>query len=305
MVLSARSAVVHLVRRANGFAPFEAFMASYERFDAGLEHDLVLLFKGFGGAPDLQPYLERAAAARPARVDVGDEGFDLTAYLAAAAVLGHQRLCFLNSFSEILVPGWLQLLDGALADRSVGAAGASGSWASHLSYNVYQLGLPDPYARAFAGRAPARRAMHEISGTPQPRPAPYWLYTLVQTARHARATRRFPVPHMRTNAFLVDRARLLGLGLGTIRTKWDAYRVESGPRSLTARLQAAGAPPVVVDARGVARHPEHWDRGDVFCQARQQDLLVADNQTRTYASATPEQRAVLSAFAWGERARPA
>ena len=305
MVVSAPTAVVHLVRRANGIAPFEAFMASYERCPAELEHDLVLLLKGFGATAELDPYLERAAAARPARVEVCDVGLDLTAYLAAASVLEHERVCFLNSFSEILVPGWLRMLDAALADRTAGAAGATGSWASHLSYNLYQLGVPDPYARAFAGRRAARVAMHEISGTPQPRPAPYWLYTLVQTARHARATRRFPVAHMRTNAFLVDRARLLGLGLGSIRTKWDAYRVESGPRSITARLQAAGTPPVVVDARGVARAPEDWHRGDVFCQALQEDLLVADNQTRAYAAATPGQRAVLSAFAWGDRARPA
>ena len=302
--LRARTAVVHLVREANGLAPFEAFMASYERFDSGLQHELVLLFKGFSGSGELAPYLERAAAQRPARVEVPDEGLDLTAYVAAAAALDHERLCFVNSFSEILVPRWLGLLDAALADPSAGAAGATGSWASHLSYNLFQLGLPGAYARAFPGRSAARAAMHEISGVPQAHPVPDWLYTLRETLRHARGTGRFPAAHLRTNAFVIDRRRFLDLTRSPTRTKWDTYRLESGPRSITAQLCAAGTPPVVVDARGIARKPADWDRGDVLFQAGQEDLLVADNQTRSYEVATRSQRAVLSAFAWGDRARP-
>lgn len=304
MAPAARIAVVHLVRRANGLAPFEAFLASYRRFPADVEHDLVLLFKGFEDRSERAPYLERAADARPATVEVSDEGLDLTAYLAAAAVLGHERLCFLNSFSEILVPRWLALLDAALADGSAGAAGATGSWASHLAYNLYQLGAPGPYARAFSDRRQARVAMHEISGTPPPNAAAHWLYTLRETVRHLSALRRFPDPHLRTNAFLIDRERFLALGRVPIRGKWDAYRLESGTRSLTAQLRAAGRAPVVVDAHGVARGPRDWHAGDVLFQAAQEDVLVADNQTRSYASATLVQRRVLSTFAWGEKARP-
>lgn len=300
----ARTAVVHLVRETNGFAPFEVFIASLERCDARLEHDLVLLFKGFAGTRSLRPYLERAAALRPTRVEVDDDGFDLTAYAAAASALEHERLCFVNSFSEALVPGWLALLDAALDDPEVGAAGATGSWASHLSYGLYQLGMPGEYARALPGRRAARVAMHELAGAPLPRGGAHWLYTLLQTARTARGAGRFPVAHLRTNAFVIERTRFLDVATRT-RTKWDAYRLESGPHSISARLRDVGTPPVVVDARGAVRAPADWHRADVFFQAGQEDLLVADNRTRSYASATPAQRAVLSAFAWGQKARPA
>jgi hypothetical protein len=151
-----------------------------------------------------------------------------------------------------------------------------------------------------------RRAMRSTrsSARESAAPASYWLYTVLRTARHGRGTGRFPAPHLRTNAFLVDRARWLTLATSPARTKWDTYRLESGPRSITAQLCAAGTPPVVVDAHGVARRPEDWHRGDVLFQAGQEDLIVADNVTRTYASATPAQREVLSAFAWGDKARP-
>lgn len=300
----ARTAVVHLVWGPAGLAPFERFLASYETHEAGAEHDLVLLLNGVADEAAREQYRARAADRVAAEIVIDEPALDLAAYAAAARRLEHERVCFVNSYSEIAVPGWLGLLECGLEDPGAGAAGASGSWASHLSYNLFQLGLPTPYTRAFAGRRAARDAMHELSGTPLPGAASYWLYTLVQTARHARATSRFPAPHLRTNAFVIDRRRFLALRSAPAATKWDTYRLESGPRSITAQLRAAGTPPVVVDARGVARGPQDWHRGDVFYQAGQEDLIVADNQTRSYASATPAQREVLSAFAWGPAARP-
>jgi len=306
MPAHARTAVVHLVRKANGRAPFDAFMASYERYAAELDHDLVLLFKGFDrDAAEIAPFLERAAAAGPSRIEVPDDGFDLTAYLAAASVLEHERLCFINSFSEILVPGWLALLDAALADPAAGAAGATGSWASHLSYGVYQAGLRGgPYAIAFESRRAARLAMHALAGsTPASAPAD-WLYNVVMTARRSAGMQRFPAYHLRTNAFLIGRALLGSLRTGRAQTKWATYHLESGRRSITSQLIALGRPPIVVDRAGVARTPVDWHAGDVLWQSEQQDLLIADNQTRRYAAATAGQRAVLSAHAWGTRARP-
>ena len=295
---------MHLVWGPAELAPFETFVASYERYPAGCDHDLVLLYNGFVDDAALRPHRRRAAALAAREIVLAAPCLDLDAYVRAARSLEHDRVCFVNSYSEILAPGWLRLLTAALADGTAGAAGATGSWASHRSYNLCQLGLPGTYGRAFASRRAAREAMHEISGTPVPGAVRNWLYTLLQTARPGRATGRFPAAHLRTNAFLVDRARFIELARAPAVTKWDTYRLESGRRSITAQLAAAGTPPVVVDARGAARGPADWHLGDVFFQAGQEDLLVADNQTRSYASATPAQRTALSIFAWGDKARP-
>jgi len=305
MSLRTRTAVVHLVRHANGIAPFERFLTSYERVDAGLEHDLVLLFKGFGGARERDPYLQRAAAHAPRSVELPDDGTDLTAYVAAAAMLDHERVCFVNSFSEILAPGWLGLLDAALRDRRAGAAGATGSWGSQLSYELFQLGAPGAYARAFRSRRVAREVMYELAGAPLAGAVRSWLYTVLMAGLRSRTMGLFPAPHLRTNAFLIDRALLRSLRTGRTVTKLDAYQLESGRRSITAQLRARGLAPVVVDRTGTAREPDAWHSADVFAQSDQEDLIVADNQTRLYAAATTRQREVLSAFAWGPRARPA
>lgn len=298
---TAPTAVVHLIWGPLGLAPFDTFISSYERHDAGSEHDLVLLCNGVG---DLAAYRSRAAHLGAHELVLGQPCLDLAAYTFAARTLDHERLCFVNSYSELLVSGWLALLEGALGDPTAGAAGATGSWASPLSYNLYQLGLTGPYARAFTGRRATRNAFQDMFDRERRGPVSHWLHTLLTTVRHGRATGLFPAPHLRTNGFLIDRLRFLALNTAPAKTKWDTYRLESGRRSITAQLCKAGTPPVVVDASGVSRRPEDWHLGNVVFQSVQEDLIIADNVTRKYAAATLEQREVLSAFGWGDKARP-
>jgi hypothetical protein len=303
MSSSARIAVVHLVRHANGLEPFDAFLSSYRRLEAGVDHDLVLLFKGFQDAEAAQ-YLEHAQGNAAGSIAVPDTGFDLRAYLAAARTLAHARVCFLNSYSEIVAPGWLGLLDRALDEPGVGAAGATGSWASFLSYSRWQLGLDDPYDRAFSDRGSVRRTMHDISGAQYPGDKRHWAVSIVNLVRDAPSMPAFPAVHLRTNAFLMRREEFCGLRWGSLTTKRANYRMESGRHGLTDQLHARGRRTVVVDRHGAARDWPQWDEAAVFWQQRQQDLLVADNQTRTYTAGAPDWRRVLSGYAWGDRARP-
>jgi hypothetical protein len=297
-------ALVHLVRHANGLEPFEAFLASYAAHAPGREHDLVLLLKGFPSPADAAPYVERAADHRPRVLHVDDEGLDLTAYLAAARQLEHRLVGFVNSFSEVLAGDWLELLAGPV-DAGAGAAGATGSWGGGLSYKLYQAGVPGGYDDVFPDRRAVRVAMHEISGTPYRGDVLHWIGNLVYTVRDFHLLTLFPAVHLRTNAFVIERELLLSLSAGRLGSKRATYRLESGRGNMTAQLTARGRPPVVVDRRGTVRRPQEWPEGDVFWQAEQEDLLVADNQTRQYANGPPHHRAVLSRFAWGLAARPA
>ena len=48
--------VVHLVRRKNGVEPFRSFLASYLENSAGINHELLILYKGFSRKADIAPY---------------------------------------------------------------------------------------------------------------------------------------------------------------------------------------------------------------------------------------------------------
>lgn len=283
--------------------PFDAFVSSYERHDAGAEHELVLLYNGCSGAA-LAPYRERVADLKPREIVIDEPCLDLAAYREAAVRLEHERLCLVNSYSTPMTGGWLELMQAPLADRAIGATGATGSYASHLSFELFQLGLRSRYGDAFESRRAAREVMHDLSGTPRPHPLRHWLYVMAMTARKRRGSQRFPAPHLRTNGVLIERALFAEVCAGPARSKWDTHLLESGPGSITARLRALGRPPVVVDRCGTARAIAHWHEGDVFMQAGQEELLIADNQTERYARAGARERAVLSAMAWGPWARP-
>jgi SAM-dependent methyltransferase len=125
-------AVVYLARSADGsVTDFEPFIASYRAHEAGLPHDLIVIRKGLKGRSGAQAALAVMLDGIAHRtVDVSDDGFDIQAYLKTAPMLGHDRVCFLNTFSEIRADGWLQKLNAPLDDPAVGVSGATGSFES-------------------------------------------------------------------------------------------------------------------------------------------------------------------------------
>jgi len=141
-------AVVHLVRRQNGLAPLQRFLDSYRRHEAGAEHELILLYKGFGKELPAE-YAQAPAGISHQRMLFADRGFDLQPYFAAVARFGHRHFCFLNSFSRILAPGWLAMLRAPLASRTVGLVGATGSCESLAALPVPKRWITQRYFPPF------------------------------------------------------------------------------------------------------------------------------------------------------------
>jgi hypothetical protein len=280
--------------------------------------------KGFEHTEAAEPYLALAHDFSPEALYFSDDGLDLTVYLAAAARLRRDRYCFLNSYSEPLIEGWLARLDAALALPGAAIAGASGSWASTRSMKIHLLGL----SSAYAGVLPEPRVAMEqfnaletdITGeTPAPRSAiRARLERLHEIPERTLPYDRFPAYHVRTNAFMISHTTLAELDLHSvprgaraqtarqrIRQKHDVHLLEHGRHSITRQLQRKGLRTLVVDRDGAAYDHEHWHRSRTFWQGDQEGLLVADNQTRRYAEGDAARRRLLSAFAWGPDADPA
>jgi hypothetical protein len=112
--------------------------------------------------------------------------------------------------------------------------------------------------------------------------------------------RRFPSPHLRTNAFATFRGLAAELRWGPARTKGQAWALENGRRGLTNQVLARGLGVRVVGRDGVAYDIPGWAASRTFRSGEQQNLLVADNQTRAFANATPAQRRALGELAWGD-----
>ena len=327
-------AVVHLVWGPLGTGPLHEFLASYRRHPPGTEHELIVLLNN---VPDPLPaeFEAELAGVEHRLLRTPESVQDLAAYAHATERLEHERLCFLNSYSAILAPDWLAKLEGALDQPRAGLVGATGSWASLHSAVLNAFMLPNPYRRAVPRRAVAREQMREIeleldavrapvdvahASVAAPtgaatRPLELPRRTLAGSVRSTLRSFRpmpeqllrfapFPAYHVRTNAFMLERSTFAALRMRALTRKQDAYLLESGRRSFTSQVLAMGLRTLVVARDGAFYdHPE-WYASRTFWQGDQQGLLVADNQTRSYANGSYDRRRLLSAFAWGPWAVP-
>lgn len=296
-------AVVHLVRKKNGPAPLKRFLGSLAAHPAGTPYELVILYKGFvRSLPEYDALLEGTPHRK---LFIPDDGFDINAYFEVARRLDETRFCFLNSFSRILVDGWLEKLARWSSADGVGLVGATGSFqsiAGGYTREQRQLQSMPPAARTWTriGRALRDKRPHAM--------AQRGLRVALRLAGVWRPSRDFPPfpnPHLRTNAFVASREVLQRIRLGPLRMKLSAYKFESGKESLTNQVREFGLRVLVVGRDGRAYDPEHWHRSNTFWQSQEENLLVADNQTELYLSADSEKRAELAQYAWGENARPA
>jgi hypothetical protein len=244
-----RCTLAHIVSASYDPAPVEGFASAYRANDPGVEHDLVILLNRFDHQ-DPAAHLEPLAGLDYRTLTVPSSTIDLPAYAFAAQRVDAGPVCFLNSNSQPLVPGWLKRLQDALAADDVGIVGATGSWEA-------------------------------------PRTARFW-----------NRWPRFPNPHLRTNAFMLDRDLMMSLRWPAVKDKRTAWQLESGRHGVTRQVQARGLRVLVVGRDGEFG-PEEWPRSRTFRAGGQQNLLVADNRTRDWEAADQDGQALLTRMAWG------
>ncbi|MET0221759.1 MAG: hypothetical protein ABW213_13975 [Tardiphaga sp.] len=321
-------ALVYLARYAEGAAPITRFVASYQRHRAGVAHDLIVVRKGFpAGASDAAGALSSLDALT---IAIGDEGIDISAYAVAAQQLPHRQIAFLNTFSEIAADDWLQKLQHALADPSVGAAGATGSYESpRTSMRRLKMGLfraqssfapslsrlrvvfqfvrrllPKHLSRYLVNRLISRLVTHDAPATSAPDPAfeAFWIKETQADGTYddLNGIPDFPNPHLRTNGFMIDRELFLALLPPMITTKGASYLFESGAECLTAQLLRRRKKVVVVGGDGTSYDIAEWPQSRTFRLGDQSNLLIHDNQTRAFAALPRSGRAAFTAMAWGD-----
>jgi hypothetical protein len=274
--------LAHLVWSPLGISPFKEFIASYREHPCGIDHRLVIIFNGFKEGESLAEYhallegLEYSSLSLPHPVQ------DIPAYLSAAENFQYEYFCFLNSYSVILDKDWLAKIYEHVRREGVGAVGLTGSQES-----LYTDFLQD--WRRNRSKWLYRGALGIESGK------------LRQLVRLKRRFPPFPNYHLRSNGFCLSRRLLLALKIGPIRKKMDAYEFESGYESMTRQILAMNLAALVVGRDGRAYEKEKWSESFTFRRGEQQNLLVADNQTRLYEQADPATRERLAQAAWGRR----
>ena len=289
-VTSDRIAVFHLVRQSNDIKMFRDFIHSYETFDAQIEHQLVIIFKGFSSDSELLEYKALLKQIPHKTFSVTDEGFDITAYIKASKFFAkdYDYFCFLNSHALLLAEGWLTKLFSSLQQSNVGLVGATGSWQSLRGADgtgAIVLSAINYSVKALFNNMPMREKYYEIKD-------------VLLHALFLRHFARFPNAHVRTNAFMLSSQLMLENGNHNVLTKNDAYQFESGKRGLSSSIIVKGLKLRIVGADGKSYDESEWPDSNVYMQGTQDNLLVSDNMTRKFMHRTGSLRTRLWELAW-------
>lgn len=320
MSSNGRLAVAYLARQFEGLEALRRFADSYRTYRAGCAHDLVVIYKGYTSAEELGQAQAVFADLAPQAIEIDDTGFDIDAYLTAARRLDHAYCCFLNTHTQIVADDWLAKLDRHATSPRVGVAAAMGSLESHTSSSRYIQAIKRHCLAAKNQGDPATEEYfafilngmrHILPGRGRRAALARWKMRALDSCRSLASqwyTRfrfpSFPNPHIRSNTFLMRRERLLSLGFGAMRTKWDAYAFESGRQSLTARLRRQGLATLIVNRDGEAFDVNDWASSGTFRLGDQAGLLVSDNQTRMFSTMAPGHQAVVARMTWGDYLGP-
>ena len=334
----AKVAVVFLARSETGSSVgLDRFARSYRKFNAGLAHDLIILRKGAMRKPGAALALALMFSEfNPQYLDIDDDGYDIQAYLKAALLLDNDYICFLNSHSEILADGWLQKLYMPLTMAKVGLSAATGSYES--IYDSIGLECKAVWATEIHGIPYDELLAHELRSHLR-KHSPTWMnrtrgplalleeryqdpsieaidralsygkYWDKMTAPDGPLYAmdrfpRFPNPHIRSNAFMMKRELLVSFNFDMDDTKLACIEFESGPNSLSAKVQNRGLQAVVVGANGNMYSVEQWPLSDTFRLGDQSNVLIADNRVREFEAFDENEKNRLRVMSWGEYIAP-
>jgi hypothetical protein len=274
--------LAHLVWEPLGITPFKEFIASYKQNKCGVDHSLLVIFNGFREGRGLEEYYELLEGLTYSSLLLTHPVQDIPAYFAAVQNFQHKYFCFLNSYSVILEQNWLAKMYEHIRREGVGVVGLTGSYESFYSSFLHDWRW--------------KRSKWLYRGMPG---IEYNKLRALMTLK--RRFPPFPNYHLRSNAFVISRELMLRLKVGTIKEKMDMHEFESGHKSITRQILAMNLEALVVGRDGRAYEKEKWYESFTFRSGEQQNLLVADNQTRRYAESGEENRRALMEAAWGDR----
>ena len=270
--------VVHLVRAKNGIETIRNFLESYLKFDGGIDHDLLIVFKGFRGESSTRQYRQLLKDISFKSIYTSDFGFDIRSYFLAVKKTNHKFFCFLNSFSAIRDHEWLLKLKLHLTRKGIGLVGATGSYES-----AYSNFLIEEKSIGYSKTPLAKRLFH-----------------IFAKMKYKYYFDPFPNYHIRTNGFMISQDVMRKIRHGIILSKMDAHRFESGKCSLTKQVLQMNLDVRVIGKNGEDYRMEDWCRSETFRQGDQNNLLIADNQTNAFLHADADLKRKLSGYAWGK-----
>jgi len=286
-------AVFHLVRKCNNIKMLCDFLESYKIYSGGIEHDLIIIFKGFNDVTEKEKHIKQLSSFTYDTFDLSDHGLDITAYIRATQHFGlyYEYLCFLNSHTVVQDFEWLKKLYNNISRNNVGLVGATGSWQS-------LTGSSSRFKIAYAAFA---YCLKTILSDKTFKIKCEEIYDVYQHFLFLLDFDKFPNVHIRTNGFMISASLMLENCHHQINSKYDAYRFESGKKGLSKTLKNKKLKLLMVGRDGKGYEEHDWRDSNIYMNNEQNNLLIRDNMTRKYTNGLVKEQDNLKELCWTDR----
>lgn len=277
--------VVYLSYLPYGFDSFLSFVDSYIENPAGINHDLLIIFKGVDNDRSIvKPYISFLIEKNIVyKFLFFNKGFDIDAYFFATQEYTADLYYFLNSNSILLSNNWLLNSYKAISrDNTIAIIGSTGSYLSYYSSVFLQAKYGWEFDKGFFYNYRKYKLFLKAFF--------YWRFLF----------KSFPNSHIRTNAFIIKKELLSQIKHTLLTTKLKAYQFESGRNSLTNQIRKLGYQFLIIDKKGDTYNDDQWKSSNTFWSGSQENLVVSDNQTRIYDNASSKEKKSMNTLAWGK-----
>jgi hypothetical protein len=272
-------AVIYLLRKGNDLSLLKTFLNSYLKYNAGLEHDLIIIFKGYQIFDSKNDFESILSEIKYSSIYIDDIGFDLDAYFNTAKKLHHDYFIFFNSYSIIQSEKWLIKYYNLCLLDNIGIVGASGSFESPV-----RNWKEEYFSKKSFFLKPQIKTLKLFK---------HFIYLNIYY-------RNFPNPHIRTNAFMISSNNLKKIKYKPILDRSQALLLESGKKSITNQLIDHNLRPLIVGKDGNGFDINLWKESNTFRLNNQENLLISDNRTLNYELQSKDDKKKLSYISWGE-----
>ena len=270
MELDNKPVVVYLANEPLGIKYLEEFIANYQIFRSGFDHDLVICFKGF--SEKKLSIWENSIKINYIKFDDSNQNndFDIGSFVRIAKKYSDRHILFLGTYTKPVTNDWLKIFLNHYKKNSIVGATASCASLASMFLNFF-----------------------------------FEQHTIFQQIRwglyHLIHVKLFPNPHIRTTGFFIKGKDFLSVNfdLKKFTNKKNTNYFESGRRGLSNQLLKKGFDLIIVNSDNRSFKIHEWKNSQTYCLGNQEKLLFTDNRTEEYKNSSIKEKEKRAKFCWG------
>ena len=267
-LISEKILVCYLITKFDNENILLTFLQNYTNFNSGYPHELLICFKQLNN--------EKINSFRKLLNNIeyteyidnhSNNDFDLGSYSRVATGNPSRHIFFLNSYSYPVCENWLNKIIINYEEKSILATSAS-----------YESLLSSIKLKKF---------YKLISYT-------------IKLLNYKRIFNPFPNPHIRTTGFFMKGSEYSQFMRNKfINSKIDAWKIESGKKSLTNYFKKLNFNIYVINSDGKKFSEKEWKKSQTYNYLDQSKSIISDRHTRKYHSLNKAEKLKFQTNAWG------